>query len=252
MKLNVESFTSDMDLSADKKIRSFYSYKLVLIAFDINKTILYAHKKTKLLNLNLEKNLENVKSNEHIEGYDIYYRNGRPELLDFLFVENAQLFDIGVWSSLDKDYTGHFAKSYFGRYYRNLQFVIACKRETYEGVLRQTSVEPLQIHRDFKQLQEKFQDQYTNNNIIMISNYPNLTDSYTPNDIILSKYDPIQIGNIFGNDLEITTLIKYLRGLKVFVTVKNVEDVRPVIQAKSFKQTYNRILNNQRNYNEIN
>lgn len=80
--------------------------------------------------------LDELPPSETIEGYNLYYRNGRPELLDFLFMENKDLFEVGVWSSLDSDYTGHFAKSFFGRYYRNLGFVVATRREEYEGVLK--------------------------------------------------------------------------------------------------------------------
>lgn len=110
--------------------------KKVLVAFDLNKTLLYANKKSRVQQFNELRLLENIQPSDTVEGYNLYYRNGRPELLDFLFMENSELFQVGVWSSLDSEFTGHFAKSFFGRYYRNLSFVIASRREEYEGVLR--------------------------------------------------------------------------------------------------------------------
>lgn len=111
--------------------------KKILVTFDLNKTLLYACKKSQIANgLTDLRLLQNIVPSEQIEGYNVYFRNGRPELLDFLFMENSSLFEVGVWSSLDSDFTGHFAKSFFGRYYRNLAFVAATRREDYEGVLK--------------------------------------------------------------------------------------------------------------------
>lgn len=123
--------------------------KKVLIAFDLNKTLLYAHKNSRANHLGDFRSLDAIAPSDTVEGYNLYFRNGRAELLDFLFMESSDLFDVGVWSSLDADMTGHFAKSFFGRYYRNLEFVVATRREEYEGMLKQVSVEPLQVRRNF-------------------------------------------------------------------------------------------------------
>ncbi|EAR95992.1 hypothetical protein TTHERM_00125580 (macronuclear) [Tetrahymena thermophila SB210] len=223
--------------------------KKVLITFDLNKTLLYAYKKSKVQHFNDLRLLENIQPSDQVEGYNLYFRNGRPELLNYLFMENSDLYQVGVWSSLDADFTGHFAKSFFGRYYRNLAFVIATNRVEYEGNLKQVSVEPLQIKRNFHQIQDKFPG-FEHNNIMMVSNYKNLVDEYTSNDIILNKFDPLIIGNSFTVDFSLQALVKYLRGMRVFVTKKNIEDIRPMMQAKHFSTMIGRVNNTATNYTE--
>lgn len=110
--------------------------KKVLVTFEMNKTLLFAHKPTRVKTFGELSQLEQIPRHDHAGGYDLYFRGGRPELLEFLFMENRELFEVGVWSSLDADNTSLMAKSFFGRYYRNLAFAVATRREEYEGVLR--------------------------------------------------------------------------------------------------------------------
>jgi hypothetical protein len=46
-------------------------------------------------------------------------------------MKSDNFFEVAVWSSQDKDKTSAFAQSFFGRYYRNLLFVSATRREEY-------------------------------------------------------------------------------------------------------------------------
>jgi len=66
-------------------------------------------------------------------------------------MKNYSHFDIGIWSSLDRELSGAFCKSFFGRHYRNLLFVSATNREPYEGIQKQNP-EPLEIERDLNSI----------------------------------------------------------------------------------------------------
>lgn len=66
--------------------------KKVLVTFDLNKTLLYAYKKSRVQHFNDLRILEAIPKNDSINGYDLYFRGGRPELLEFLFMENPELF----------------------------------------------------------------------------------------------------------------------------------------------------------------
>lgn len=84
----------------------------------------------------------------------------------------------------------------------------------------------------------------------MISTYKNLMDEYSANDIILPSYDPISLGSSFTVDFTLHAIIKYLRGVKVFVTKRNVDDIRPMLQAKHFKNMVGRLSNTASAYTE--
>ena len=61
--------------------------------------------------------------------YNIYNRPNRLEFLDDIFMKNKDFFEVGIWSSLDKEKTQYLSKSFFGRHYRNLLFISATRRE---------------------------------------------------------------------------------------------------------------------------
>jgi hypothetical protein len=46
-----------------------------------------------------------VTKDETFDSYDIYHRQGRVELLDFLFSKYTTQYDVGVWSSMDRENT---------------------------------------------------------------------------------------------------------------------------------------------------
>lgn len=84
----------------------------------------------------------------------------------------------------------------------------------------------------------------------MIGNYKNLIEEYSANDIILNKFDPLVIGNSFTSDFSLHALVKYMRGMKVFITKRNIEDIRPMMQAKHFSTMLGRMNNTATNYTE--
>ena len=57
-------------------------------------------------------------------------------------------FDVGVWASVDRDKTAAFAKSFFGKHFRNLLFVSTINREQYEGTQKEYGADPLPVERD--------------------------------------------------------------------------------------------------------
>jgi hypothetical protein len=62
--------------------------------------------------------LQNKQPDTVIDQNKIYFRPARNEFLDYLFMKNNSYFEIGVWSSLDREKTGILAKVFFERYYR--------------------------------------------------------------------------------------------------------------------------------------
>lgn len=64
---------------------------------------------------------------------------------------------------------------------------------------------------------------------MMVSNFKNLVEEYSPNDVIFDPFDPLAIGNSFTVDFTLHAMIKYLRGMKVFITKRNIEDIRPMM-----------------------
>ena len=104
--------------------------------FDLSKTLMLASRSSKFTTFDRDSILEKKPHNDVIGDQKIFFRPGRNELLDYLFQKAHCLiilkkkfnrkkiykvpdfFEIGVWSSLDKDNTNLFAKSFFERYYR--------------------------------------------------------------------------------------------------------------------------------------
>ncbi|KRX02718.1 HAD-like domain [Pseudocohnilembus persalinus] len=195
--------------------------------------------------------LQNIKAHDTIQGHNVYFRPGRTEFLDFLFMQNQNLFEIGVWSSLDKEKTQLLTQSFFGRHYRNLLFVSATRREEYEGVQSSYNFNPLPIKRDLKLVFDRFQD-FEHNNTIVFSNFPNQSEEYRINDVIMPQYDPTKLGSNFEIDFALPGVMKYLRGLKFFIFKKGMIDVRPMLATKSYQFLLDRVTNTGLNYNTYN
>ena len=73
------------------------------------------------------------------------------------------IFDVGVWSSLDREKTSAFSQSFFDRYYRKynnwykiswilkrLLFIAATNREDYEGNKAYYDEHPIAVKRVWK------------------------------------------------------------------------------------------------------
>lgn len=60
------------------------------------------------------------------------------------------------------------------------------------------------------------------------------------------------LGTNFEIDLALLGLMKYMRGLKYFVTKKGVTDIRPMLATKSYQYLLDRITNNNLSYSTFN
>ena len=72
-----------------------------------------------------------IKYDVETDNYGLLFRNGRPEFLEFLFNAEKEKVDVGVWSSLDSNLTQLVSQKYFGRYYRDLLFILSTNRGLY-------------------------------------------------------------------------------------------------------------------------
>eukprot|EP01017_Pseudomicrothorax_dubius_P051081 TRINITY_DN9767_c0_g1_i6.p1 TRINITY_DN9767_c0_g1~~TRINITY_DN9767_c0_g1_i6.p1 ORF type:complete len:231 (+),score=43.23 TRINITY_DN9767_c0_g1_i6:133-825(+) len=226
------------------------SIKKVLLIFDLNKTLFYAMRPSRAVTpLELEA-LRFAKPFVEEKNLKLYLRSGRNDLLDYLFLKNRDFFDVGIWSSQDKDTTASFCKIFFERYYRNLLFITATRREEYEGVKREFDINPLAIPRDLRLLYEKF-PQFESHSTIVFSNFANSVETYRTNDVVLRQYDPNIIGTKFENDFSLHAVVKFLRGVRLFVEKRGMEDVRPILTSKSFNFLLDRITNTSLQYNEV-
>lgn len=71
-----------------------------------------------------------------------------------------------------------------------------------------------------------------------------------PNDIIVPKYSPDELGDKFDTDYVLQSLLKYLLGIKAIMDAKGFEDIRSIIAAKSFIELHQRVVHNNSSYNE--
>ena len=65
--------------------------------------------------------------------YEMAYRNGKQELLESFFHVQRDKIDVGVWTNLDSQIGEIACQKYFGRYYRDLLFVLPTNRALYSN-----------------------------------------------------------------------------------------------------------------------
>ncbi|CAD8079659.1 unnamed protein product [Paramecium primaurelia] len=214
--------------------------KKILVITDISRTLLLAERLGKQLYLDKRRELDNIKPNDKYENYSIIWRPGREFFLDSLMIKYRDRFDVAVWSSLDRDKTAAFAKSFFGKHFRNLLFVSTCNREQYEGTQKEYSTEPIRIDRDLSLIHQKFPD-YDLPNIVMVNVLPNLLEQHSFNDIIIPKFDPQYVDVQTDGSLDL--LVKYLNGLSMLINKQKIQDIRTAIRAKPIENMDKRMDN---------
>ena len=135
------------------------------------------------------------------------------------------------------------------------------------------SSDPIQINRDFNQIFEKF-PHHDLNTTILVSNLPNMLEKYVKNhsfkqpielkiqkwpiklipqkyfhkialshcliqrgnDLLLPAYTPNSLRENFFQDTIITSLIKYLRGMKILTNRDSkIADIRLFLNSKSLQ-----------------
>jgi len=213
----------------------------------LNKTLFTTIRGGKWKTFDTFSGLDDKAPNYKTKDFNLYFRQGRNELLDFLFMKNRGFFEIAVWSSLDKDFTSTFTKLFFERYYRNLMFISATKREEYEGIKDHYSPEPIPIRRDLNQIFQKFPE-FDMNNVVVVSTEKNMMDLYTANDLLVKPYDPSVQGFKIETDFTFYGLTKFLRGIRFMTEKKKIEDVRAILGSKSLDHMLDRIENTTMNY----
>ncbi|CAD8188206.1 unnamed protein product [Paramecium octaurelia] len=214
--------------------------KKILVITDISRTLLLAERLGKQLYLDRRRELDNIKPNDKYENHSIIWRPGREFFLDSLMIKYRDRFDVAVWSSLDRDKTAAFAKSFFGKHFRNLLFVSTCNREQYEGTQKEYSTEPIRIDRDLSLINQKFPN-YDLPNIVMVNVFPNLLEQHSFNDIIIPKFDPQYVD--VQSDGSLDLLVKYLNGLSMLINKQRVQDIRTAIRAKPIENMDKRMDN---------
>ena len=75
--------------------------------------------------------LLNLKYDTTINNYNVLFRKGKVELMEYLFSVDKDKFDVGVWTSMDGQLAETMCKKYFGRYFRDLLFVLPTNRALY-------------------------------------------------------------------------------------------------------------------------
>ncbi len=76
--------------------------KKALVLFDLQNTLLQAKRQSRLKKHSFG---EKVKPDLVKDKFEYFFRPGRTELLDYFFLKEKEFFDVGVWSSCDKDTT---------------------------------------------------------------------------------------------------------------------------------------------------
>ena len=66
-----------------------------------------------------------------IGNYSVLFRKGKPELLDYFFQIDKDKIDVAVWTSFDQSLAEPICQKYFGRFFRDLLFVMPTNRALY-------------------------------------------------------------------------------------------------------------------------
>lgn len=102
----------------------------LLIILDLNETLLLLFKKARAVSFGgSDELLRTMKYDETVGPYQVRYRGGRTQFLEAMFHTHQDKFETAVWSTLSREDTQSICTSYFGRYYRNLLFVLPTRRE---------------------------------------------------------------------------------------------------------------------------
>jgi hypothetical protein len=67
--------------------------KKTLLIFDLNHTLLYVAKNSKIKSFDYTDKLSDLPSNTVMDRQKVYFRTGRNEFLDFLFMKNNKFFE---------------------------------------------------------------------------------------------------------------------------------------------------------------
>lgn len=217
------------------------SARKALVIFELEGCLLYSKMtNSKVIIPGQQNKVLNKKPDSIIKNFEQYHRVGLQKILNSLFIRNRNYFEVGVWSSQNKEMTELLGKSAFGRHYRNLLFVSATKVETLkskEEIQKEskTQIQSFPIERNLGGVFQKF-TQFSPMNTIVISPFKNLIEPYTENDVQLKYFSPQSLGYKFIADFEQVVLSNYLETLKEQAEKQKYEDLRP--QLSSLRISY--------------
>ena len=96
----------------------------------MNETLLYIkNDRSKIKDFGLDS--LNLQFDTKVDNYSVLFRRGKGELLDYLFSIDKDKIDVAVWTSFDNKMTEALCKKYFGRFFRDLLFVLPTNRALY-------------------------------------------------------------------------------------------------------------------------
>ena len=212
------------------------SIKKILVVFEQEGCQLFSKMmNSRVLVHGQEKKLLDRKPHSVVNNMEQYHREGLYKLINNLFVKNRNVFDVGVWSSQNRETTQLFTKNVFGRHNRNLLFVSATRIETLKSQVEinreaMSQISSFPIERNLGGVFEKF-NQYSPANTVVISPFQNLMEAYAENDILLKYYSPQAQGYKFIADFDLVVLSNYIETLKDQIEKKKCEDLRPFLSS---------------------
>lgn len=80
------------------------SLKKALVIFELEGCLFYSKLRKEQTTIFGHNAIER-KPDQVVSKYELYYRKGRKELIENLFRTNSKFYQVGVWSSLDKEST---------------------------------------------------------------------------------------------------------------------------------------------------
>ena len=146
-----------------------FKAKKLLLIMQLNQTLLFIHnQKSQVKDLALP--TLNIKYHDHFEHYDLLYRRGKGQFLQYIFTVENKNIDFAIWSNLDQNLTQLVAQRYFGRFQRQLLFIIATNRGLYPQAL--THERTIKIPKKLQNVYSRFEG-YNATNTLVLSSEPN-------------------------------------------------------------------------------
>ena len=105
-----------------------------------------------------------------------------------MFNLSKEHVDVGVWSSLDSNLTQTVSQKYFGRYYRDLLFVLSTNRGLYAPPGTEPQ-DPIKIPKELNSVYNNFPG-YTSTNTLVLASQSNTLSEHLKNDMLISPFSP--------------------------------------------------------------
>ena len=239
-------------------IRKLTPSPKILLIFDLHSVLGYVQKagqsKAQSSQHIIPKSkLNEIKADVTLEGgSSIFFRPELTLLITHIMLDLRGQVDVGIWSSQNLANTEEQARAFFGRYVAYLRFIEYNRENTphrnrgaLAGGLSTNVLKPMPMSRNLDGLFDKYKmnDQYSKQNTILFTNYPNLNENYLLNDGIIPVFDPIHTPDsttYLHNDDTLDYLYKYI---DVLLMKRKREAIN--LYTKQLQITYMRIYNAQ-------